>query len=412
VKHSLVWILPALAFGAACSSTTAEVTPRCILGTKRTCDFGPECAVALEECVSDPPVWGDCECTLKKPPTPEASTSEDGSGTPTSLGQACRSDAECAAGAFCLRRSSGYFFGGGPPKGVCVADCSTGPAVCQKFPGSACVTVSEPGLPPSSGGDAGPKSSDAGLDASVHGADASRDAGAASSHDAADAGHAPVPTALCFHTCSVGGNIGAKCSGAPHVACDEFPSGPASVGYCRPICATNADCSGSPTVDGPARSCDTRRSVCVDKKPGGDPSLGAACNTSEVGSCTGECVTVSRATEITGADAGSAAGGPETTICSHRCVLGDPVDCGGAKNGAFDGACLSKPEGRASGDVGYCRKLCDCPKDCPLDSNGRGQACIRFESSLFADGFGRSGICTPTALATGTPLTCSVGPDR
>jgi hypothetical protein len=410
----------------ACSSTTAEVATRCLLGATRSCRFDAACEIAIETCGGDPPAWGPCLCTRSKPTDSgtKPSNAPEGDIAPR-VGQACHADTECDPGAFCLLRAVNYFFGGGPPKGVCVADCSAGQAVCQRFQNAMCIEVAPPRSPidaghGTSGADAAKDApangggADASGNASADAGDAARDAsdvtdsggqrdartgtpveaGGAAAPDASPT-TAPMPTALCFKTCELGPGVASKCFGTPHVACAPlFDVGKA--GFCRPTCASTKDCASTGAGDGPARKCDVRSGVCVDAPGNADAALGKLCDAATAPFCNGSCVNVTNR-GLDGADAARVG----ASICSHACVIGDPIDCGESKTSAFDGACLETPAARGTGDVGYCRKLCDCPTDCAT-----AQACVPFGDPGLAAGFGRRGVCTPTPLVTGPVTSC------
>jgi hypothetical protein len=63
---------------------------------------------------------------------------------------------------------------------------------------------------------------------------------------------------------------------------------------------------------------------------------------------------------------------------------------------------LEAPAGRSDGDMGYCRKLCDCTDDC----GARNLVCVAFDNPDYQTGFQRVGICTPDSLATGQVVKC------
>jgi hypothetical protein len=422
-----VVVASVLATGA-CSDTTATVSSGCVAGDTRSCDPDAGCQIAIQECSGDPPGWGPCHCVFSPahdaappPPPPEVDA-----GLPL-VGNYCRSDSDCAAGTFCLGRASNSYFGGGPPKGICVADCSADPNVCSRFASATCLRI-EPLVPTTDASadtgtarDAAPNPGDAGRDSSVP-ADSSpsdandgalgpgseagppvtpdaavdaRGGGAPNIADATtrDARSTPpvrVPTSVCMKTCSLGKGTAFKCYGAPSVACALYSPGSDNDGICLPLCASNADCATA--ADGPKRACNVSAGVCVDAPGYADVALGRTCDaaTSTAIFCNGECVPIGGA-------------GSGTSICSHRCALGVAVDCGGSTSDAFDGACLEAPAGRGDGDVGYCRKLCDCPEDCGAPN----LVCVAFDNPDYQTGFKRSGVCTPDSLATGEVLKCN-----
>jgi hypothetical protein len=429
-RAAFLIVAGALAAGA-CSDPTATVSSGCVAGNTRRCDPDAGCQVAIQECTGSPPSWGPCHCVFSPaqdatPPPPEVDA-----GLPL-VGNYCRSDRDCAAGSFCLGRASNSFFGGGPPKGVCVADCSVNPNVCSRFASATCVRIAPlvPATDASAAPDAAPDSGDAGRDANVPTDAKSTDANDGTTESGSEAGppvtpdatadaheggvpsiadattrDAPnvddattqdarsippvrVPTSLCMKSCTLGQGTAFKCYGVPSVACAPHPSGSGSEGFCRPLCASNADCAT--TTDGPPRVCNVRSGVCVNAPGNGDVNLGRTCNALTSIYCYGECIPLGGA-------------GSATSICSHRCAIDAAVDCGESTNDAFDGACLEAPVGRGAGDVGYCRKLCDCPEDC----GGADLVCVAFDNPDHQSGFKRSGVCTPDSLATGQRLKCN-----
>jgi hypothetical protein len=188
-------------------------------------------------------------------------------------------------------------------------------------------------------------------------------------------------------SCRLGEGTASKCYDVPNVACTPLSSGSGNEGFCRPLCASNADCATK--ADGPARVCNVRSGTCVNAPADVDVSLGMTCDaaTSTDAFCKGECVPLS---------------GSTLSICSHRCTIGVPVDCSETTPDGFGGACLEMPAGRGAGDVGYCRKLCNCPEDCGFSN----LVCIAFDNPDFQPGFKRYGVCTPASIAKGEPLKC------
>jgi len=189
-------------------------------------------------------------------------------------------------------------------------------------------------------------------------------------------------------SCSLGPGPAVKCYGVENVACAPLPSGSGNDGFCRPLCASNADCAT--TADGPARACDVRSGVCVNAPGNVDVALGRTCDPRTSVPCQGECI------PLTGSGAG-------TSICSHACVIGVPSDCGESTTDAFAGACLETPAGRSAGDIGYCRKLCNCPEECGAPD----LVCVGFDNPDYQLGFKRYGVCTPDSLVTGEVLKCN-----
>src|SRR5512145_2468614 len=102
----------------------------CYFGEERRCTADDGC-VGMSTCQSGR--WGECVC-LEEVPAPSPGSAM------RRLGNGCSSDAECVDGTHCLLPSSTAWFGGGPPKGLCVADCSNDQAVCAAFESSICVS--------------------------------------------------------------------------------------------------------------------------------------------------------------------------------------------------------------------------------------------------------------------------------
>jgi hypothetical protein len=258
----------------------------------------PGCEKAHQACLPEGTGWGTCYCE-------DVTGTGGASNTNTQkfeIGQKCEMDEDCSRGAFCLTESAESFFGGGPPSGVCVADCSADAAKCSAFAGAVCVAVGT-----SVGGQAPP-----------------------------DAG--PGPTALCFEHCAVGTDE-PKCRSLPGVACEPVAES-ATDGFCRPICVTDRDCG--------SRTCDPHFGVCVDARSFPDTSLGLPCRATGSDSCDGLCLSLD----------------PAYAVCSHRCVFGDTSECASVSAPERTGGCLFASESGGVGDTGYCAELCDCPSDC------------------------------------------------
>jgi hypothetical protein len=333
--------------GAAACSSGGDA--RCTEGDSYACNPGPGCRIAISVCERPAEGFSPCRCVdspskVDTEPTPDAGPTR----PLPELGQPCKRDAECAAGAFCLQPSGGDLAGGGPPHGICAADCSGDEELCQGFSGATCVHI------PSS----------------------TLDGGVAPDGTPSEAGTAR--SSLCLEECSVGRFAGAKCHAVPSVACEPLPSS-SSGAFCRPVCSTNLDCDG--------RTCDVRTGVCTDRVAVADSTLGLTCDARTASNdCEGLCVSLD-----------STHG-----VCSHRCIFGDSADCAGSSGIVHAGGCVLSTPGGDIGDVGYCAQLCDCPGDC----RDPGFACDPFDDRTLETAFGRKGVCTPRALALRTPITC------
>src|SRR5688572_10577917 len=62
----------------------------------------------------------------------------DAQGGSPALGEACDTDEECPEGATCLREGGDSLFGGGPPRGLCAAECTGVPEECERFANAVC----------------------------------------------------------------------------------------------------------------------------------------------------------------------------------------------------------------------------------------------------------------------------------
>jgi hypothetical protein len=277
------------------------------------------------------------------------------------LGAACDDDAGCPEGAFCLTPRDPSWLGGAPPQGLCVADCSSGAGRCDAFEDAVCVDAS------------------AGA-GELTGDDEAADAGADRDADAGDVGPATTVTALCLERCTLGTTRAAKCHGLSGIACELLPNGPASAGYCRPLCTIDQDC--------PTGHCELLTGTCTEQDGGASTrNLGQSCAEGAVDTCGALCVSIDDA----------------PPVCSHRCVFGSPEDCAPADAPGRDAACVLTTLGGGIGDVGYCAALCDCPEDCGSPT----QVCDPFQDDVLESTLGRAGTCTAAALAVHEPLVCS-----
>lgn len=152
------------------------------------------------------------------------------------LGTPCAGDGDCPADATCLRQDGQDYFGGGPPRGVCVADCGPDPGRCSEFADAVCVSMME-----------------------------------------APDGSA----AYCFPSCTPGVPDLEKCGGQADVACDRLAASP-DEGFCRLFCTHDDEC--------PERRCDRARGVCTDSPPN-PGSFGQPCDPeADDTGCPGVCV--------------------------------------------------------------------------------------------------------------------------
>jgi hypothetical protein len=323
---------------------------RCTKGDSYTCNAGSGCRLGRSVCEHPADGFSPCRCIDAPSKVDEAPKPDAGPMPPLpELGQPCRRDAECAAGAFCVQPSGADLAGGGPPHGICAADCSSNEDICREFSGATCVHLALP---------------------------VRLDGGTARDGTPADAGAGR--SSLCFEQCTVGSGASTKCHAAPSVACEPL-SGGSSGAFCRPACSTNRDC--------PERACNLRTGVCTDEVAGVDSTLGMACDARVTSNdCDGLCVSLD-----------SSHG-----VCSHRCIFGDSADCAGTDGIVHAGGCVLSTPGGDIGDVGYCAQLCDCPGDC----RDPDFVCDPFEDRTLETAFGRKGVCTPRALALRTPITC------
>jgi hypothetical protein len=71
-------------------------------------------------------------------------------------------------------------------------------------------------------------------------------------------------------------------------------------------------------------------------------------------------------------------------ICSQSCTLGSSCAEG-------TGACiLSRFDEHATGDAGYCAKICFCDSDCSPEDR-----CYAWKNSQLADRYSSAGFCEP-----------------
>lgn len=169
----------------------------------------------------------------------DATAPDANGGTRNTIGGSCTSDRDCKSGLICVSPASNAFGAGGPPNGMCTADCSRDSAACTLFD-AICITVN-------------------------------------------------ANTAYCFEGCTVGSSDPNKCGGRLDSACvesvDSGGNPVAGSDFCDPTCATDADCKG--------RKCDLGTGLCVDVTSGsGVLPLGAECDPNLTPDhCKGACIT-------------------------------------------------------------------------------------------------------------------------
>lgn len=229
--------------GLICIHCGDPSDPACTLGEERDCVGGDGC-LGVQRCSNGSSGWSPCKCARREEEARasgdlEPNGSEEGVGTGGTggaqeqrpvLGGECRSTGDCPRGAVCLREDDNAFLGGGPPKGMCVADCTEDPRVCESFSNAVCVDVDDSG----------------------------------------------ESKAYCFSACDYGVAGIAKCGGRPDVAREQLNSD--ALGFCRPLCTKDEDCA--------ALHCDRRNGVCSGQKT--NDELGQPC--SPDAGCAGICV--------------------------------------------------------------------------------------------------------------------------
>lgn len=326
---------------AGCDSDGSTDADRCELGDRLSCRGEDGCEGA-RRCGGEPLRFGPCVCTQPPPPV-----MPDDAGARPVLGAACERNAQCPAGAFCMRAPSERLFGGAPPVGTCAADCE-GSEDCERFAQAVCVPAG------------------------------------------------PDGEGLCLEGCQLGESSASKCHGRAHVACSPLEdSASGEQGYCRPLCAIDADCEQG--------GCDPATGSCI-AEPRRDPDFGLRCAVGNdgdadggiepdagtrpgqsVGACTGACVELNDA----------------PSLCSRRCMFGAAGECAPTSGGLRRGACLFVTPGGSIDDLGYCAELCDCNDDCIEPTF----ICDELPETLRSV-FGRAGVCTDPALVLGRELEC------
>ncbi|HEU4583043.1 MAG TPA: hypothetical protein VFS67_32510 [Polyangiaceae bacterium] len=275
----------------------------CMPGATTQCLHDQLCQ-GVATCSPDGAGFGPCEC----PSTPAA-----GGGI---VGAACKSDADCAAGATCFRADGNAYLGaGGPAGGYCTFPCSDTNECAQHDPESRCVPM--------------------GANQSLY----------------------------CIRTClSKDAEPGeAKCLNRPDLVCvSEAADGVAPLaverqpGYCAPRCSDDSECPGG-------RVCHRQAGICTDGPAPGAPT-GSRCTFDT--DCDGKAC--EDRVQVDNGDAGVQRVG----TCTAECVLGAVEGCGYAHDDRTrKAACITAlvSSGRFSegpGDLGLCRELCDVDSDC------------------------------------------------
>lgn len=295
---------------------TPKASSNCTRGAERACR-GPNNCEGTQSCSGTPTEWRQCECATQTPPI-----------VPTSVGQACDIDSDCAEEEQCLDGESA-FLGGQLVAKTCVRDCSANPSICSQLrTDSVCVKASTGQLSmtsmPQTGGD----------------------------------------RAYCFESCTLGTADNARCHSRVGVACSALEEGGA---FCRPLCVADEECD-----DG---VCDPLRGVCTKESTIGLP-LGSECDSNAVEpECEGLCLTVD-----------------DLSYCTGRCIYGDIQNCGDSEapgvcfiregNGSLGdvGFCtpLCKSEQDCSHEGATCSAFDDPEIEAVLDAAG---TCLADEDS-------------------------------
>lgn len=221
----------------SCSGEDPASDPRCVLGTTRTCEAADGC-VGISHCYRDG--WSECQCL-----TTDSQASSMAQPAPV-LGAACSNDSNCPTSSFCLLPTGSAWLGGGPPKGLCVADCTDGVGRCTAFSNAVCVAASR-----SNGSE--------------------------------------VNRALCMPACDPRGhNSSLTCSAVPSSGCEPLTDG--STGFCRPFCGSDGECTSG--------HCDRREGTCVaEAPPQRTVTFGQSCKPGE-SNCDGVCLELSSGSSV------------------------------------------------------------------------------------------------------------------
>jgi hypothetical protein len=286
------FVLLVVATAAGCSNGNSTASnPDCPEGATHSCKSPTGC-IGVQRCQSDG-TWSDCSC----------GAGLDGGTDLPLLGGPCSDDSSCPHGATCLLPTSTAWLGGGPPEGMCVADCSADVAICEAAFGNAiCVSAVRTG---SSG----------------------------------------AKRALCMPTCSLsaGTSDDFACRAVPSSACDLLDQG--TSGFCRPFCVFDSDC--------PSGHCDRKMGVCVaEALPPATLGFGESCDPAAP-NCSGVCLNLSPKPSTS-----------TVALCTNRCTYGTYTECATEGASPIAGVCVYAPVLAAPGNVGYCTPLCNCNDDC------------------------------------------------
>lgn len=229
-----------------CGDDDSEKKPECYLGDEQSCSMDSGCT-GTQTCFADG--WSDCSCGADNLDTVGIAGAGNDPTTiaPAKLGTPCAINSECPTGAFCLLPTTTEWFGGGPPEGLCVADCSTDPSRCSAFEASTCVSSTL-------------------------------------------ASSAATSKAFCLPTCALdaGTQASPACAAVPSSACDALPG--QTLGFCRPFCMFDVECASG--------VCDRRYGTCVTTAaPPASVGFGERCDP-VVGDCAGVCVTLSSGNHV------------------------------------------------------------------------------------------------------------------
>ena len=312
---------------AGFSGCSADETPTCVPGQSIAC-VTSGCS-GYQVCKPDGKSYAACVC--EDPSGQQFPATGPNSGR---LGAQCETSDDCRAGLECLGVDSTLIGGEGPSAGMCLAKCLPDHDFCQGLDArSKCIVLSDAGTPANKADDA----------------------------------------AYCLPGCELGTqpNESDKCRGRVDLVCSESVIG-SGVGFCRPACRDDRDCSG--------RHCNLGSGLCGDSARTGEP-IGTLCDVAASPSaCSGGCYQQSEA----------------YALCSGVCSYGTP-GCGQSDtSGKLDYFCAIQQATRsANGDLGYCAFLCDCDDDCD-----RTDAVCEPNPGLSGK-TGRAGVCGSRNLPSG-----------